>query len=210
VLDTYTSERSVHVQHAIAMSVEVGRVICLLDEAEAARRDARMIAGEADPARVLRVTALPVLGEGIVADDRGGHGDAPALRGALAPQFPVSREGRSCLSDEFTGQDTVLLLHADTPSSAALDSDTSKALAEGRIRAFSIDAAGTPDLIDDTGSWTGWFAANAIVAALIRPDHYIFGALATTENLGGLVADHLVRLHQAAHAPYASPTPRRP
>ena len=39
LLDTYTSERRGHLQHAIALSVELGKVICITDEAAAAARD---------------------------------------------------------------------------------------------------------------------------------------------------------------------------
>ena len=53
LLDTYEAERSAHVQHAIGMSVELGKVICVTDPGEAARRDGFMIGQDADPARIL-------------------------------------------------------------------------------------------------------------------------------------------------------------
>ncbi|MGW5641105.1 bifunctional 3-(3-hydroxy-phenyl)propionate/3-hydroxycinnamic acid hydroxylase MhpA, partial [Streptomyces sp. NPDC003832] len=53
LLDTYTSERSEHVQHAIGMSMALGQVICVLDPDAAAARDARMIAAGADPRHAL-------------------------------------------------------------------------------------------------------------------------------------------------------------
>ena len=198
LLNTYTSERSVHVQHAIAMSVELGRVICVLDQEEAVRRDARMIAGNADPARVLPVAALPVLGAGVVAQNAGGNGDVPALRGTLAPQYRVTRAGQSGLSDEFTGQDPVLLVHADAPGSEVLDPATREALTACQVRAFSVAAAGTPDLTDVDGSWSAWFAAHDVAAVLIRPDHYVFGATSAGEGISGLIAEYRARLQAAA------------
>jgi 2-polyprenyl-6-methoxyphenol hydroxylase-like FAD-dependent oxidoreductase len=165
LLDSYTSERSVHLQHAIAMSVELGRVICVLDEQQAADRDARMIAGDADPARVLPVSALPVLGDGVLADSP----VTSTLRGTLAPQFPVERAGHRALLDDVTGYGAVLL---------TLDGVSE----DFGGRAFTIGA----DLRDPDGAWTRWFEAHHIRAVLIRPDHYVFGAvtdLADTKEL---------------------------
>ena len=155
LLDTYTSERSIHLQHAIAMSVELGRVICILDEQQAAERDARMIAGGADPARVLPVAALPVLGDGVLADD------SSTLRGTLAPQFPVERDGHRVLLDDVTGYGALLL----TLDEAGEDFGG---------RSFTI---GSVELGDPDGAWRAWFDAHHIRAVLIRPDHYIFGAV---------------------------------
>ena len=49
-LDAYTSERCGHLQHAIAMSVELGKVICISDQNEAAARDELLLGVAADPA----------------------------------------------------------------------------------------------------------------------------------------------------------------
>lgn len=109
ILDTYTSERTVHIRHAIAMSVALGRVICVLDPQEAAERDARMIAGKADPAVVLPPADPPVLGAGLLDPAAG----APGWHGTLASQFPV--DGGPL--DDVAGYGHVLL----TRDSAAVD-----------------------------------------------------------------------------------------
>ncbi|SEO87464.1 bifunctional 3-(3-hydroxy-phenyl)propionate/3-hydroxycinnamic acid hydroxylase [Amycolatopsis saalfeldensis] len=167
LLDTYTSERRAHLQHAIAMSVELGRVICVLDERQAADRDRRMIAGGADPARVLPVSALPVLGDGVLADSPA----TSTLRGTLAPQFPVGRAGQRALLDDATGDGAVLL----TLDEVSEDFDG---------RAFTI---GT-DLRDPDGAWARWFEAHRLRAVFIRPDHYIFGAVTDLADTKELVA----------------------
>jgi 2-polyprenyl-6-methoxyphenol hydroxylase-like FAD-dependent oxidoreductase len=120
LLDSYTSERSIHLQHAIAMSVELGKVICVLDDAQATERDHRMIAAGADPRRVLPVTALPVLGPGVTADII----DIAPLRGTLLPQFPVMHEGRVDLLDDATGPGALLLIHGDDASGADTSIDS--------------------------------------------------------------------------------------
>lgn len=187
LLDSYTSERSVHINHAIAMSVELGRVICVLDEQQAAQRDARMIAGDADPARVLPVTALPVLGPGVTADTV----DVDPLRGTLSPQFPVQQDGRRVLLDEATGFGAVMLIHgagraAVLPDAAVLD--------DADLRVFTVAADAGADLQDSTRSWTQWFDMHGVVGVLIRPDHYIFGAVATADHVGQLALQYRDRL----------------
>jgi 2-polyprenyl-6-methoxyphenol hydroxylase-like FAD-dependent oxidoreductase len=53
LLETYQEERRDHVCQWIDFSAALGEIICVLDEDEARVRDARMIAGEGDPARVM-------------------------------------------------------------------------------------------------------------------------------------------------------------
>ncbi|HEY5855350.1 MAG TPA: bifunctional 3-(3-hydroxy-phenyl)propionate/3-hydroxycinnamic acid hydroxylase [Aldersonia sp.] len=185
LLDSYTSERSEHLQHAITMSVELGRVICVLDEQQAAERDARMIAGDADPAKVLPVAALPVLGPGLTAAD----GDVDALRGTLAPQYPVTADGRTDLLDEITGGGAILLLRTATAIPAAVLDAT-------EVRAFTLGA----DLHDVSGAWTEWFDTHGVGAVLIRPDHYIFGATPDVDGAPGLLTAYRDLLHPTTSA----------
>src|SRR5574340_30513 len=140
LLDTYTTERKAHLQHAIAMSVELGKVICVLDVEQAAERDARMIAGGADPAKVLPVTALPVLGSGVTADGV----DTAALRGTLAPQFPARRGERTDLLDKLTGSGAVLLLHESAPAEQR-DPALLAQLTQMGVQTLTIGNIGNPD-----------------------------------------------------------------
>jgi 2-polyprenyl-6-methoxyphenol hydroxylase-like FAD-dependent oxidoreductase len=170
LLDTYTSERSTHLQHAIALSVELGKVICVLDEQLAAERDARMIAASADPAVVLPVTALPVLGDGVKFEDC-------KLGGTLGPQFPVLHDGHQVLLDDVTGPGPVLL------SLAPVEPDARFKELGGQYCVFG--------LADPTGAWTAWFDTHGVAAVLLRPDHYIFGAAADAARLTSSYADQL-------------------
>jgi 2-polyprenyl-6-methoxyphenol hydroxylase-like FAD-dependent oxidoreductase len=188
LLDTYTSERSIHLQHAITMSVELGKVICVLDETQAAERDRRMIEGGADPARVLPITALPVLGGGVTADTIG----IRALRGTLLPQFPVRPQENADRLDDLTGPGALLLIAGDDRSSA---DPAAELLDRCAVRVFSIAAHGSPDLLDEAGTWTEWFAVNDIACVLVRPDHYIFGALASRDNIAQLAEQYHAKIH---------------
>jgi 2-polyprenyl-6-methoxyphenol hydroxylase-like FAD-dependent oxidoreductase len=153
LLGTYTRERAVHLQHAISLSVELGKVICVLDERQAADRDARMIAGGADPAAVLPVTAAPVLGDGV-------KFPGCPLAGTLAPSFPV--DGRP-----------VLLTRT------AIDAGPRFKEIGGQVCVLGPDS---------------WLDTHGIAAALLRPDHYVYGTVARLDDvtlLTGSFADHL-------------------
>ncbi|MFD3744008.1 bifunctional 3-(3-hydroxy-phenyl)propionate/3-hydroxycinnamic acid hydroxylase [Nocardia sp. NPDC058633] len=187
LLDTYTSERSVHLQHAVAMSVELGKVICVLDPEEAARRDARMIAGNADPAVVLPVTARPVLGSGAVRA-------SGELSGTMSPQLPVEADGTAVLLDGTTGYGALLILAAQRPAAGLLDESLLASLTEAEVTALSLADSGNPDLRDHNGAWTAWLTANSVAAVLIRPDHYVFGTAETIDGAATLAADYLACL----------------
>ncbi|WP_431240856.1 bifunctional 3-(3-hydroxy-phenyl)propionate/3-hydroxycinnamic acid hydroxylase [Mycolicibacterium aichiense] len=188
LLDSYTSERSIHLQHAIAMSVELGKVICVLDDAQATERDQRMIAAGADPRRVLPVTALPVLGPGVTADVI----DITRLRGTLLPQFPVMHEGRVDLLDNATGPGALLVIHGDDASAANTSIDM---LQRSGVQVITIDEVGEPDLVDQNHYWTEWFNDNGVACVLVRPDRYVFGALASGSDIAQLAVQYHSKLY---------------
>ncbi|GAB3571011.1 bifunctional 3-(3-hydroxy-phenyl)propionate/3-hydroxycinnamic acid hydroxylase [Amycolatopsis endophytica] len=198
LLDTYTAERRVHVQHAIAMSIALGKVICVLDEDQAAARDARMIDGGADPARVLPVSEQPILGPGVTAEDIG----VPALRGTLAPQYPVRRAARRGPLDELTGYGPLLLATGDR-AAAELDPAAHQACEQARVPMLTV-GTGTPDLVDESGEWSHWFGTHGIAAVLVRPDHYITGAVTEHGTIPALLARY--RAAVDGGSPPANPT----
>ncbi|WP_327145415.1 bifunctional 3-(3-hydroxy-phenyl)propionate/3-hydroxycinnamic acid hydroxylase MhpA [Nocardia sp. NBC_01327] len=185
LLDSYTSERSTHVRHAIEMSMALGEVICVLDEDAAAQRDRRMIAGDADPARVLPPTAPPVLGDGIL--QRGPDGERAPGVGHLTPQHRVRHGGNTGLLDDLTGPGFRIL--TDGPvADVALDDDQWAFL-------DSIDAvvvpltpdgqSGTYADVDD--GYLPHLRAHGHIAAIIRPDFYLYGTASTAAELGHLI-----------------------
>ncbi|KDE13427.1 bifunctional 3-(3-hydroxy-phenyl)propionate/3-hydroxycinnamic acid hydroxylase [Rhodococcus aetherivorans] len=197
LLDSYTSERTRHLQYAIAMSVALGNVICVLDPELAAERDARMLAGGADPAKVLPITEQPVLGSGIVATAEGLAG----LAGTHAPQFPVeTAEGYTALLDDVVGYGAVLLT-SDAAAAARIGETHRSLLDAANVRVFTIGSEGC-DLEDSTHAWSRWFTDQQIACVLLRPDHYVFGTAAAPERLTDLVHGY-----HAALAPISVATP---
>ena len=106
LLDTYGTERAAHVQHAIGMSVELGKVICVTDPELAAQRDQFMIGQGADPARILPPIPPPTLAAGVIRRDPEGQPDSGA--GLLTPQPRIEYGDQTGLLDDVLGRGFVL------------------------------------------------------------------------------------------------------
>ncbi|MFD0019918.1 bifunctional 3-(3-hydroxy-phenyl)propionate/3-hydroxycinnamic acid hydroxylase [Streptomyces sp. NPDC058382] len=187
VLDTYGSERSAHVQHAIGKSVELGKVICVTDPDAAAQRDASMIAQDGDPERILPPLPPETLGDGVISGDR-----TDRSAGRLSIQARVRHRARTGLLDEVTGHGFVVAATTDPRTVLApeqleyLDRIGAHVLhlapvntdADPEVAAFDIDDVYVPRL-----------RAEGHIGVVIRPDHYIFGTARTARELTDLVSD---------------------
>jgi 2-polyprenyl-6-methoxyphenol hydroxylase-like FAD-dependent oxidoreductase len=110
LLDSYQAERLDHVRQWINFSAALGEVICVLDEAEAVERDERMLAGEADPMRVLPAAPPQRLGDGLFLQQ--------PQAGVHFIQALVGEHGRVGPFDEIIGVGFVLIgLNEDSPIS---------------------------------------------------------------------------------------------
>jgi len=181
LLDSYGSERWPQVRAAIDFSVELGKIICVLDpEAAAARdRDFAPIA-EAGP---MPLPDPPPPGPGVWLP-----GDSHA--GQLALQAPVGQDGSRARLDDVTGGGWVLLGHgADRPVGSDPVGDLPAGLARWWAalggRCFQL-APGGP-LQDSTGAYGRWFGTLERDTVLIRPDSYLFGTAAGPGAAGRLV-----------------------
>ncbi|MFG3101923.1 bifunctional 3-(3-hydroxy-phenyl)propionate/3-hydroxycinnamic acid hydroxylase [Streptomyces sp. NPDC048182] len=197
LLDTYTSERSEHVQHAIGMSMALGQVICVLDPEAAAARDARMIAAGADPLHALPATPPPVLGDGVLQRAPDG-GRAPDV-GLLTPQYEVTHRGRTALLDDLTGGGFTLLTDGPAPLDA-LDAADRGFLAElGAVLVpLYADACPPEGYLDAPGGYLAHLRGHGHAAALVRPDFYLFGAAADGAGLRELVGQLRAQLRRPA------------
>ncbi len=201
LLDTYASERSAHVQHAIHLSVELGKVICVLDPAEAEARNERMMEGGADPARVLPPAPPPVLGEGVVhasADD--------PLAGTPCPQFRLAHQGRSGTFDEIVGPGFAVVALGRDPR-AVLGAEALAVLAKigaHLVQVVPPDIEGPDIYLDLDLGYTNFLTQHAMTALIVRPDHYVYAGVPILTDLGKLVTQlrhSLLGDPQAASAP---------
>jgi flavoprotein hydroxylase len=193
LLDTYTSERRAHLQHAIEMSVALGRVICVLDEDEARARDERMIAAKADPRTALPPMPPERLGQGVW--------DATCtptdLRATLTPQFRVVSDQGPAMFDDIVGYGSTLIGYGFDPLSGLNDARRLQLRAAG-VRGVALVEEGDPLVMSsDTRrvvardkSAHDYFTAAGVQAILVRPDFYLFGGGAA-DDLPCLVDEFL-------------------
>ncbi|MHA6759664.1 bifunctional 3-(3-hydroxy-phenyl)propionate/3-hydroxycinnamic acid hydroxylase MhpA [Streptacidiphilus sp. PAMC 29251] len=187
LLDSYGSERGAHVQHAIGMSVELGKVICVTDPAAAAGRDSAMIALEADPERILPPLPPPTLLGGIVS---GAPADPSA--GKLSMQARVRHRGRTGLLDQAVGHGFVVAATVDPRSVLAADQLAFLDRIGARLLHLApVDAEADPEVaafdVDDV--YLPHLQEAGHTGVVIRPDHYLFGTARTGQQLAELVTE---------------------
>ncbi|MFJ6530543.1 bifunctional 3-(3-hydroxy-phenyl)propionate/3-hydroxycinnamic acid hydroxylase [Streptomyces longwoodensis] len=206
LLDTYTSERSEHVQHAIGMSMALGQVICVLDPDDAADRDTRMIAAGADPQHALPPTPPPLLGDGVLQRTPDGK-RAPGV-GHLAPQYQLTHQGRTALLDDLTHGGFTVLTDGHAPL-AALDAADRTFLTGigGHIVALYEDAAPPEGYLDAPDGYLPHMREHGHVAAIVRPDFYLFGTAHDGAELHNLIAQLREQLQQPQAPSAGAPQP---
>ena len=181
LLDTYQSEREPHVRAIIEAAVANGRYICTLDPQEAAERDRQLRErmGQGQDVRSFR-EVIPGLsaGSGLV-----GTEDASGAVGLLFVQPRVRVEtGASALLDDVLGDRFALISSVAAPPGTELDRFTEI------LEAVVLELGVT--LIDD-GTLAAWFDAFGVVAALVRPDRYVFGVAHEQTDIPGLLSSLL-------------------
>lgn len=207
LLDTYTSERSDHVQHAIGMSMALGQVICVLDPDDAAARDKRMIATGADPRYALPPTPPPVLGDGVL--KRAANGTRAPNVGHLTPQYEVTRQGRTALLDDLTGGGFTVLTDGSAPLDAlnADDRDFLTGIGATLVPLYEHDAS-PGGYLDAPHGYLPHMREHGHVAALIRPDFYLFGAATDGPELRELVDQLREQLQRPSATSGRAPAPQ--
>jgi len=181
LLDSYSAERLPHAQALVEQSLAMGKVSCERDPDAAAERDRRLrAAGGVEP------WPFPALGPGL------GHTDwrvSPPLVGCLSVQGMVECDGRVGRFDDIVGRGFKLIV----------DDAGGVALADGTRRAFEaiggrVAALGA-DVTDHDGRLTAWLRAHGAAAVMVRPDYYVFGAVAQADAVEVLVDALLRQLH---------------
>jgi 2-polyprenyl-6-methoxyphenol hydroxylase-like FAD-dependent oxidoreductase len=205
LLDSYTSERSAHVQNAIGMSRALGNVICLTDPAAAAARDEVMLKADGRPELALPAVPPPVLGPGILNARADGEPIAPA--GQLSPQGLIAGpDGVAGRFDQVIGTGFVVVSTADL--SPVLNEAWRASLRRLGVRVVRLTgpgaAAGPPGqdqvdqvdqvAVDVDGFYRRWLRAAGYEVIVVRPDFYFFGAAADAAQLPALLHELFAQL----------------
>jgi flavoprotein hydroxylase len=166
LLDSYQSERMPSAKAAIEFSMELGKVICVADPAEAGARDLAMAAGVGDePAPA---PGLPDITSGCI------HPTAPHA----GVQLVQGKDGGR-LFDEVHGNGWRLVVIGADDGCIGRDERAWFESIGGRVVSPE-----DPDQV-----LTSWFAEHGATFALQRPDFYLYGTAMTAEETTILLHD---------------------
>ena len=186
LLDSYTLERRTHLQHAIHLSVELGKIICVLDPAAAAERDARMIAGGADPTKVMPPPPPDGLTDGVL--QRDAAGGLAASAGRQSEQHVLEHDGRKGPVDEFFPGPAFTCFTAGL-TLEDLDPEARELMARWEVRLVSLTSANPMDgqFLDSEERYLSSMRERGEAAVLVRPDFYVFGAAGNARAVSELL-----------------------
>jgi 2-polyprenyl-6-methoxyphenol hydroxylase-like FAD-dependent oxidoreductase/catechol 2,3-dioxygenase-like lactoylglutathione lyase family enzyme len=165
MLASYGAERTEHARAWIMNAIDLGEVICVLDPAVAAERDARMLAARAAGATPPSSLILPRLGPGMSLPDQAG--------GALGHGGALLKEGRRAHIDDLLGGGFQLISRLGDPASTLSPAAYSLFAA---LHGVSVDLSPSSAIRDIDGVYTRWFDKLDADTVLLRPDFYLFGA----------------------------------
>ncbi|MFT4066997.1 bifunctional 3-(3-hydroxy-phenyl)propionate/3-hydroxycinnamic acid hydroxylase [Paraburkholderia sp.] len=186
LLDSYTSERRPQVRAVIDASIAMGKVVCISDPAEAARRDEAYLSG-----RVPTLPPFPGLTDGLICAN--GELSCGTAAGLLSVHGQVTAGGEPLRYDDAV-QNGFHVLALDADPQAHLDAASRAALAQigGHAIGITTDprkAVRGRVLFDVSGKYARFFNEHGARAMIVRPDYYVFGAVRELFDLPALVAE---------------------
>jgi 3-(3-hydroxy-phenyl)propionate hydroxylase len=156
LLDSYGEERKAHVRELTTRIKGIGAVICERDVIKARLRDTQLLAECAGVVKdTPRQDVLPRLECGLLSLT------PHAANGSLFPQPWLRRNGSPVLMDHVMGTGWRLALAADAPVPPPI----------AGLTVMRLD----DELVEVDGVLANWMCRHECVAALVRPDHYVFG-----------------------------------
>lgn len=184
LLDTYQPEREPHVRFITEKAVELGRVQTMRDAEQAKERDARLIAARKANQKPDKLV-YPALTGGLIASD-----------GSLLPQGLVSTASRTALFDDIAGTGWLIVASGAEALSDLSGSDRAAfAQIGGSEAVFGLSHMyGGAPISDTNGVYARWFDQTGAVAAIVRPDSYIYGLARDARELSTLLSRLLAAL----------------
>ncbi|WP_315763493.1 bifunctional 3-(3-hydroxy-phenyl)propionate/3-hydroxycinnamic acid hydroxylase [Bradyrhizobium sp. SZCCHNS2005] len=183
LLDSYDIERSTHVRELTTRIKAIGRVICEQDPDAAAVRDARILAeGGGTPRTITRQEIVPPLTGGLLTTR---PSDA---KGTLFPQPWILRGGERVLLDKAAGTGWRLVLDGSGAPVPAMPE------ARAREAGINVIRIGGDGWHEESAVVARWFARHGCSAALVRPDHYVYGVARDETKLAALLSELNERL----------------
>jgi len=173
LLDTYGPERKGHVTELTTRIKGIGKIICERDPVRARERDAKLLAecgGVVKPTP--RQDVQPALQHGLLA------AQAHPARGTIFPQpWLKLPDGEPKRMDDVLGSGWRLVLDRRA------DADVQRLARDLALPGLRVAQLGTAELTETEGVLQRWFERHGCAAALVRPDHYVYGVASSAQEL---------------------------
>jgi len=211
LLDSYGQERGPQVEAITATVKRLGKIICERDADRARTRDQRLRDAQGGQVRMqLRQNLLPGIHHGLIDQDAAPPAGLPfpqpkqglntsSGKRARIQTFPNGGPGGDQapqLMDDLVGSGFRLMLK-HTPDAHALALwRAGLAALQAQVVSFGTAAppAGVLPFTEADGVVADWFARYGCTAALVRPDHVVYGVAAHTDPISALLANACRRL----------------
>ena len=180
LLNTIEAERQPQNQTVIELAIGLGKILCQLDPEAAAERDVMLRAAGPPPPVELAPLATGLLHQPI--------GEPDPLAGTLSVQGLVAHAGRDGRFDDVVGRGFQLIAAGGDPLQT-LSGRQRKLLDALDVKVASLDPRAPHGVRDLDGRLTSWLSEHNAHAVLIRPDFYVFGAVASAPATPGLLED---------------------
>lgn len=181
LLDSYGRERRDHVTHLTTIIKTLGRFVCERDIERARARDAQLIAEMGGKVvTTFRQDIMPPLTTGLLGEHESNG------RGSLFPQ-PRLKDGH--LMDDEIGLGFRLFVVGDAP---ALPASATEVLPQLKVIQVLTEDRGdlgenAVSISEAEGVLARWFTDRGVVAALVRPDNYVFGTVTDVRQISALL-----------------------
>jgi 3-(3-hydroxy-phenyl)propionate hydroxylase len=173
LLDSYGLERKAHVIDLTTRIKGIGKIITERDVTKARARDSKLLAdcgGVVNP--MPRQDVQPALSAGLL-----GSVVHPA-RGTIFPQPLLNQStGIQVRMDDVYPAGWKIFFSANAGD------DVVQAAKRHHLPALLSLKLGSPELTEAEGVLAKWFETHDIQAAIVRPDHYIYGVCQTSQDL---------------------------
>ncbi len=183
LLDTYGMERASHVRKLTGIIKHIGALIGERDPERALARDERLIAeagGAIKP--VPRQDLMPGLDSGLLS------GAESSARGCLFPQPWIQTPSGPQRLDDLAGTGIRIITIQDKADDLAAMKAMADDLGARLVVIRTPDKATSvrPELAELNGIVRNWLHSHGAMAAIVRPDNYVFGAADGVSGLSSI------------------------
>ena len=183
LLDSYGLERKAHVTELTTRIKAIGQLVGERDMAKARARDAHLLAECGGVVKsVPRQNVQPALDTGLVSLQ------LHAARGTIFPQPWILQGDAQVRLDAIAGVGWWLVIDASAEAvPVSVDAGNRMQLRVVRVAGAADTAPHAEALREADGVLGAWFRQHQCVAALVRPDHYVYAVARTAADILPLV-----------------------